>query len=48
MLKILILSFLLLSTNLIGNEVNDNELIFIYNAKSGLVNEFVDFAHKNN
>ena len=46
MLKILILSFLLLSTNLMGNDVNDNELIFIYNAKSGLVNEFVDFAHK--
>ena len=46
MLKILILSFLLISTNLMGNDVNDNELIFIYNAKSGLVNEFVDFAHK--
>ena len=25
---------------------NKSELIFIYNAKSGLVNEFLDFAHK--
>ena len=25
---------------------NESELIFIYNAKSGLVNEFLDFAHK--
>ena len=24
----------------------ENELIFIYNAKSGIVNEFLDFAHK--
>ena len=25
---------------------NDSELIFIYNAKSGFVNEMIDFAHK--
>ena len=25
---------------------DESELIFIYNAKSGLVNEFLDFAHK--
>jgi len=25
---------------------NESELIFIYNAKSGMVNEFLDFAHK--
>ena len=25
---------------------NENELIFIYNAKSGLVNQFLDFSHK--
>ena len=25
---------------------NESELIFIYNAKSGLVNEFLDFSHK--
>ena len=25
---------------------NETELIFIYNAKSGIVNEFLDFAHK--
>ena len=25
---------------------NESELIFIYNAKSGIVNEFLDFAHK--
>ena len=37
---------LLLLTNLIGEDVDDKELIFIYNAKSGLVNELVDFAHK--
>ena len=29
----------------LGRE-NESELIFIYNAKSGLVNEFLDFAHK--
>lgn len=46
MLKILSISYLLLSTNLMGKDVNDKELIFIYNAKSGLVNELVDFAHK--
>ncbi len=46
MLKVLSISILLLSTNLMGKDVNDKELIFIYNAKSGLVNELVDFAHK--
>ena len=45
MLKILSIS-LLLSTNLISKDVNDKELIFIYNAKSGFINELVDFAHK--
>ena len=29
----------------LGRE-NESELIFIYNAKSGIVNEFLDFAHK--
>ena len=46
MLKILRLSFLLLATNLMSKDINDKELIFIYNAKSGFVNEMVDFAHK--
>ena len=46
MLKILRLSILLLATNLMSKDVSDKELIFIYNAKSGFVNEMVDFAHK--
>ena len=46
MLKILRLSFLLLATNLMSKDVSDKELIFIYNAKSGFVNEILDFAHK--
>ena len=29
-----------------SKEINHKELIFIYNAKSGLVNELIDFAHK--
>jgi len=29
-----------------SKEITRKELIFIYNAKSGLVNELVDFAHK--
>ena len=35
---------LLLSSTIFS--VEDKELIFIYNAKSGLVNEMIDFAHK--
>ena len=40
-----ILLLLFLITGAIGRE-NESELIFIYNAKCGLVNEFLDFAHK--
>ena len=40
-----ILLLLFLITGALGRE-NESELIFIYNAKSGLVNEFLDFAHK--
>ena len=29
-----------------SNQTTSKELIFIYNAKSGLVNELIDFAHK--
>ena len=29
-----------------SKEIEDKELIFIYNAKSGFINELVDFAHK--
>ena len=36
---------LLLYTSTIFSR-NDSELIFIYNAKSGFVNEMIDFAHK--
>ena len=47
MYKILRLSFLLiLSSMLMSKEIDDKELIFIYNAKSGFINELVDFAHK--
>ena len=47
MYKILRLSFLLiLSSVLMSKEIEDKELIFIYNAKSGFINELVDFAHK--
>lgn len=31
---------------LMSKEIDDKELIFIYNAKSGFINELVDFAHK--
>ena len=40
----LYISMLLLSSTIFS--VEDKELIFIYNAKSGLVNEMIDFAHK--
>ncbi len=43
MKTILLLLFLVSSTLC---RVNEIELIFIYNAKSGIVNEFLDFAHK--
>ena len=47
MYKILRLSFLLiLSSILMSKEIDDKELIFIYNVKSGFINELVDFAHK--
>ena len=29
-----------------SKEITNKELIFIYNAKSGFINELVDFAHK--
>ena len=40
-----ILLLLFLMSDLFCKE-DESELIFIYNAKSGLVNEFLDFAHK--
>ena len=40
-----ILLLLFFISGALGRE-NESELIFIYNAKSGLVNEFLDFAHK--
>ena len=43
-LKILLL--LSLSSGLMSKEITNKELIFIYNAKSGFINELVDFAHK--
>ena len=47
MYKILRVSFLLiLSSVLMSEEIEHKELIFIYNAKSGFINELVDFAHK--
>ena len=41
----IILLLLFLVSNALCRE-NESELIFIYNAKSGIVNEFLDFAHK--
>mgnify|MGYP000341272653 CR=1 FL=1 len=35
-------------SNLLSKDLDDAELIFIYNAKSGFINELVDFAHKIN
>ena len=40
-----ILLLLILMSGALCKE-DESELIFIYNAKSGLVNEFLDFAHK--
>ena len=37
---------LLLLANLMGKDLDEKELIFVYNAKSGLFNELIDFAHK--
>ena len=37
---------LLLIANLMGKNLDEKELIFVYNAKSGLFNELLDFAHK--
>ena len=33
-------------SNLLSKDLDDTELIFIYNAKSGFINELIDFAHK--
>ena len=47
MKNILRISFLLLLlANLMGKDLDEKELIFVYNAKSGLFNELIDFAHK--
>ena len=43
-MRIILLLLFLLSGALCGED--ESELIFIYNAKSGIVNEFLDFAHK--
>ena len=43
-MRIILLLLFLMSGVLCGED--ESELIFIYNAKSGLVNEFLDFAHK--
>jgi len=43
-MKIILLLLFLTSGALCGED--ESELIFIYNAKSGIVNEFLDFAHK--
>ena len=43
-MRTIILLLFLMSATLCKE--NESELIFIYNAKSGLVNEFLDFAHK--
>ena len=40
-----ILLLLFLMSGALSRE-DEGELIFIYNAKSGIVNEFLDFAHK--
>ena len=37
---------LVLIANLMGKNLDEKELIFVYNAKSGLFNELLDFAHK--
>ena len=43
-MRTILLLLFLISGALSGE--NEGELIFIYNAKSGIVNEFLDFAHK--
>ena len=43
-MRIILLLLFLTSGVLCGED--ESELIFIYNAKSGLVNEFLDFSHK--
>ena len=43
-MRTILLLLFLTSGALYGED--ESELIFIYNAKSGLVNEFLDFAHK--
>ena len=43
-MRIILLLLFLTSGAFCGED--ESELIFIYNAKSGLVNEFLDFAHK--
>ena len=43
-MKIILLLLFLTSGALCGED--ESELIFVYNAKSGIVNEFLDFAHK--
>ena len=43
-MRIILLLLFLTSGVLCGED--ESELIFIYNAKSGIVNEFLDFAHK--
>ena len=37
---------LLFLASIMGKDLNEKELIFVYNAKSGLFNELLDFAHK--
>ena len=43
-MRIILLLLFLMSGALCGED--ESELIFFYNAKSGMVNEFLDFAHK--
>ena len=43
-MRIISLLLFLMSGALCGED--ESELIFVYNAKSGIVNEFLDFAHK--
>ena len=43
-MRIILLLLFLMSGALCGED--ESELIFVYNAKSGIVNEFLDFAHK--
>ena len=47
-MKNILRTFLLLLflASIMGKDLNEKELIFVYNAKSGLFNELLDFAHK--